>query len=86
MAKVKMMYLKNCPYCKQAFQMVEELKEKYPEYRSVAIETIEEQEEESKTEGYDYYYVPTYFVGDVKVHEGVPTLEKIEEVLKKASN
>lgn len=84
MKKVKMMYLKTCPYCKQAFQMVEMLKQQHPEYLAIDIETIEENDESQKTEGYDYWYVPTYFVDDIKILEGVPTLESIELVLKNA--
>lgn len=84
MKKVKMMYLKTCPHCKKAFQMVEELKEKYPELRVVEIETIEENDEAQKTEGYDYWYVPTYFVDDVKFLEGIPTIEQVEAVLRAA--
>lgn len=84
MKNVKMMYLQNCPHCKRAFAMVEQLQKEHPEYRQIQIEAIEEQKEETKTEGYDYYYVPTYFVDDVKVHEGAVTLEKVEEVLKTA--
>lgn len=84
MKQVKMMYLKSCPHCKRAFAMVEELKKEHPEYQNIAIETIEEQDEEAKTAGYDYWYVPTYFVDDVKLHEGVPSKDKIEAVLKAA--
>lgn len=84
MKHVKMMYLKNCPYCRQAFNMIEELKSENANYQSIEIETIEEQDEEAKTAGYDYWYVPTYFVNDVKAHEGVPSKEKLEEVLKTA--
>lgn len=77
---VKMMMLETCPYCKQAFKMIDELKQKHPEYQKVEIETIEERKEEEKTKGYDYWYVPTFFVDDVKIHEGVPTMEKVEQV------
>lgn len=84
MKKVKMMYLKNCPYCKQAFGMIEELRKQHPAYQSIEIETIEEKDEEIKTAGYDYWYVPCYFVDDEKMLEGVPTLQKVEEVLQRA--
>lgn len=84
MKKVKMMYLKTCPHCRKAFQMVEELKEKYPELQRVEIETIEENDEAEKIEGYDYWYVPTYFVDDVKLLEGIPTIEQVEAVLRAA--
>lgn len=85
MAKpVKMMMLDSCPYCRQAFRMMDELRERHPEYRAVTVETIEESREPEKTEGYDYWYVPTFFVGEDKVQEGVPTLEKVERVFQEA--
>lgn len=82
--KVKMMILDTCPYCRQAFEMMDKLKTEHPEYQSVEIETIEESKEPEKIEGYDYWYVPTYFVGGKKVHEGVPTIEKVERVFQEA--
>lgn len=81
---VKMMVLDGCPHCKKAFQFMEECKAEHPEYGKVELEVIEENKEEEKTRGYAYWYVPTYFVDDVKVHEGVPTKEKVEEVFRLA--
>ena len=82
MAKpVKMMMLDTCPHCKHALALIDELCQEHPEYQDVTIEQIEENREPEKTEGYDYWYVPTIFVDDVKIHEGVPTKEKMEEVL-----
>lgn len=83
---VKMMVLDSCPYCQQAFQMMEELRQAHPEYRTVEIEVIEENREPEKIEGYEYWYVPTFFVDGVKVHEGVPTMEKVEHVFQEALN
>ena len=81
MAKpVKMMMLDTCPHCKRAFELIDELKKEHPEYNQVEIETIEERREPEKTERYDYWYVPTFFVGGKKVHEGVPSKDKIEQV------
>lgn len=82
MKHVKMMYLKSCPYCKQAFAMVDELKQLHKEYQDIEIETIEENDEPEKTKGLDYWYVPTYFVEGEKLLEGIPTKAKIEAVLK----
>lgn len=81
---VKMMVLDTCPYCRQAFRMMEELKAAHPAYRDVDIEVIEESREPKKAEGYDYWYVPTFFVGSVKVLEGIPTPEKVERVFQEA--
>lgn len=84
MKHVKIMYLKSCPYCKQAFAMVDELKQLHKEYQDIEIETIEENDEPEKTKGLDYWYVPTYFVEGEKLLEGIPTKAKIEAVLKAA--
>lgn len=84
MKKVMMFYLQNCPHCKRAQKMMDELMKRNPEYQNIEIEKIEESENVKIASTYDYYYVPTYFVNGQKIHEGVPNFEKIEEVLKKA--
>lgn len=81
---VKMMVLDGCPHCKKAFQLMDELKKEHPEYEQVEIEVIEENREEEKTKGYDYWYVPTFFVADEKIHEGVPSKEKVDAVFQAA--
>lgn len=77
---VKMMMMDTCPHCQNAFLMMEELLQEHPEYNNVEIEVIEETRDIEKLQGYDYWYVPTFFVDDVKVHEGIPSMEKIEQV------
>lgn len=84
MKKVKAFYLENCPHCRRAFKMIEELKSKHREYSGIEIEYIEESKNVQAAKAHDYYYVPTFYVDGVKIHEGVPTMEKIEEVLKRA--
>lgn len=84
MKKVTMFYLEGCPHCKKAFKMIDVLKEKKPEYKNVQIDKIEESKNAHIAEAHDYYYVPTFYVDGVKIHEGVPSLDKIEAVLKSA--
>lgn len=84
MKKVTMFYLENCPHCKKASKMIEVLKEKNPQFINVQIEKIEESKNVHIAEAHDYYYVPTFYVDGIKLHEGVPSLEKIEAVLKAA--
>ena len=87
MAKeVKMMVLDTCPYCRQAFQMMDELKREHPEYAEVPIEVIEESREPDKIKGFAYWYVPCFFVDGQKILEGVPSLEKVKQVFKAALN
>lgn len=84
MKKVKAFYLENCPHCKRAFNMIDELKSQNSNYSQIDIECIDESKNVQVASAHDYYYVPTFYVDGVKIHEGVPTLDKIEAVLKKA--
>ncbi len=79
-----MMILEDCPYCHRAFAMMEELCLRHPEYKRVEIDVIDEEKEPERIKGYNYWYVPTYFVGGKKLLEGVPTIEAVENVLKAA--
>ena len=84
MKKIIMFYLQNCPHCRNAERMMNELIEKNPSYKNIKIEKIEESKNAKIASTYDYYYVPTYYVNGEKIHEGVPTIDKIENVFKKA--
>ena len=84
MKKVLMFYMEGCPHCARARKMVEALKAKNPEYKDVEIEEIDENKQSDISSKYDYYYVPTYYVDGEKMHEGVPSFEAIESVLKAA--
>lgn len=85
MKKVTMFYLENCPHCRRAFSMVEDLQAKNPKYSKVEIDLIEESKNVQAASAHDYYYVPAFFVDGEKMHEGVPTLDKIQAVLEKAA-
>jgi thioredoxin 1 len=73
-----------CPYCKQAFSWMEELTKDNPKYSEVDIKIIDEESEPETAKKYNYYYVPTYFVNEVKFHEGVPSKEIIKNLYEKA--
>lgn len=78
---LKLFYQKRCPYCKQALQYLDELKSEYPE---VKLEMIEETEQPDLANQYDYYYVPTFYLDQVKLHEGPVTKEDVSQILEKA--
>ncbi|RGC47789.1 glutaredoxin family protein [Absiella sp. AM29-15] len=80
MKKITMMYLKGCPYCKQAMNWMEELKQEQPVYQDINITYIEESEQPQLADTLDYWYVPTYFVDGIKKHEGAATKDKIKAV------
>ena len=68
MKPVKLFYLKNCPFCKKALRYIEEARAAHPELADT----------------FDYYYVPTFYVGGVKVHEGGVYPEEVEKILRSA--
>lgn len=84
MKKVTMMYLKNCPYCKQAMKRMEELFQENPAYKDIDMTYIEESEQPQIADSLDYWYVPTYFVDGIKLHEGAATKDKVKAVLEEA--
>ena len=75
MKRVKLFYLKNCPFCKKA---------EHAELAAVDIEMIEESELPDVADKFDYYYVPTFYVDGVKEHEGGIYPEEVERILRKA--
>ncbi|TDT61302.1 thioredoxin-like protein [Fonticella tunisiensis] len=79
-----MFTMKSCPYCRQAFTWMEELKKENPEYSNIDINIIDETLNPDVASQYDYYYVPTYYVDGVKIHEGAATKEIIRTVFEKA--
>lgn len=84
MKSVKLFYLRNCPFCKRALRYIAEAKAAHPELAAVEIETVEESERPEEADRYDYYYVPTFYVDGVKVHEGGILPGEVEEILRKA--
>lgn len=65
-------YLEGCPYCRNANKAIEELIQEKPEYSKIRIRRINEKNPPAGISGYDYYYVPTMFVGKEKIYEAHP--------------
>ncbi len=84
MKPVKLFYLKDCPFCKKALRWMDEARAAHPELAAVEVELIEESEDPATADQYDYYYVPTFYVGGEKVHEGGIWPDEVEAVLRKA--
>lgn len=83
MKTVKLFYLKQCPHCKKAMAILEELLKK-EEYSGVEIVRIEESLQPEIANQYDYYYVPTFYVDEKKICEGILQEKDILEVLNQA--
>lgn len=81
MQKLTYFKLASCPYCRECDRFLEALKAEHPAYKDIEIEVIDEGKHPDIAEKYDYYYVPTFFMGDKKLHEGASTMAKIKAVL-----
>ena len=84
MKPVTLFYQPRCPFCKKALRYIDEARAAHPELAAVGIELIEESEQPEVADRYDYYYVPTFYVGDKKVHEGGIMPDEVEAVLRMA--
>lgn len=86
MKTINMFITSWCPYCKQALSIMDKLEKENPKYEDIEVKVIDEELEPEISKQYDYYYVPTYFVGSEKIHEGVPSEEIIRKVFETALN
>jgi glutaredoxin len=82
--EVKMFIMGTCPHCKKALSLMKEICSERPEFGAVEIKITDETKEPEYAERFDYYRVPTFFVGDAKLHEGVPSREAIVNVYEEA--
>lgn len=69
MKKITMFHIDECKYCDMAKKAIAELREETPEYNNVEIEMINEDENPEIIENYDYWSVPSLFIGKEKVFE-----------------
>lgn len=72
--------LPKCPHCKNALRYMEELRTENPQYASVPITTVNEAEQPDIAKQFEYYYVPTFYLEQSKLHEGVPSKDIIRGV------
>lgn len=84
MKDILLFEMAGCPYCRAAEDWLRELIAQYPAYGQIPIRRVDENREPAVAEQYDYWYVPTFYVGGVKCHEGAATREKVQAVLDKA--
>ena len=80
MKKITMFTMESCPYCKAAIRWMNKLFAENNKYSALEIEMIDELIYPDIAEKHDYWYVPTYYVGENKVHEGAASLRKIRKI------
>ena len=81
MKKLTIFYQERCPFCKKAFAYIEELKSEYPEYSIIPTTLIEETLQPDYADKFDYYYVPTFYINEEKVHEGAINKKEVKDIL-----
>lgn len=79
-------YLDGCPYCQNARMAIRSLTEENPAYENISINWIEENRNAADCKGYDYYYTPSFFLGQEKLYEAQPgqSYEEIKAHVKEA--
>ena len=85
MKEIKMFMFESCPHCAKARKIISSLLDSNPEYKKIPFVMIDEKLQPEVADKYDYYYVPCFFVGDEKVHEGAVDEDKVRDVFKKAA-
>ncbi|HEY5562122.1 MAG TPA: thioredoxin family protein [Clostridiaceae bacterium] len=73
-----------CPHCNRAIKWLKEIKEEDSRFKEVEITIIDEEKQPELSEKFDYYYVPTYYVDGVKIHEGATSKDQLIEALEVA--
>ena len=80
MKKITMFTMKSCRYCRAALNWMDELSAENDQYKSLDIEYIDERDNPVLARKYDYYYVPAFYIGGKKMHEGAASLEIIRRI------
>jgi len=77
-------FFEGCPYCSAADRWLKSIISEHPEYADIEINKIDERKQPEIANRYDYYNVPTFYLGNEKLHEGAATRTRIEAVLARA--
>jgi glutaredoxin len=81
MPKLDLFILESCPFCIRARQYLQELRQEDPKYQAIEIRLIDERKERALANSYDYYLVPTFYLGQTKLFEGIMTKADVRKVL-----
>lgn len=76
MKELKVFILKGCPYCRIAIEAIDNAT-----LKDVNVVIIDERENPEVADKYDYYYVPSFYLDGVKIHEGVIDKKEAERLV-----
>ncbi|NLW73916.1 MAG: thioredoxin [Clostridiales bacterium] len=80
MKEITMFVQKYCPHCILAKKHIAQLRAEDSRYSAVQIREIDESEQSELANSYDYWYVPSFYLGNKKLHEGHAEYEDIKKV------
>ena len=86
MQELTLFYLPDCPHCKRALRLLDELAAENPAYQAVRITRVDERAQKALADTYDYWYVPCFFAGRKKLFEGHMEKADVRAVLDAAVN
>ena len=81
MKTITMFIMETCPHCRAALQWMNDLIANNEKYKALTINIIDERKQPEVANKLSYYYVPTYYVDDEKVHEGSASEAAVKKVL-----
>lgn len=84
MKEIKMFMFEGCPHCRKASDLIKSLIAVEPKYSDIPFVMIDERLQPEVADKYDYFYVPTFYVGEKKVHEGKTDEHIIKMIFEKA--
>ncbi len=84
MKSITMFIMASCPHCQKATRFMEELMKETPRYKDIPLKVIDENLDPDTAGRYDYYFVPTYYVEQDKVHEGAAAKDDVRRVFEAA--
>ncbi len=81
MQEITLFTLKNCPHCLLAKTLLARLRAEDARYAALSIREIDEREQKALADSYDYYFVPSFFVGRKKLFEGHAEYDDVKRAL-----
>ncbi len=81
MKEILLFIAKDCPYCARALRYQKELLERNARFRGLDVQIVDKAAQASLAGMYDHYYVPAYYVGGRKVHEGAIDRRAVKRIL-----
>ena len=86
MKEITMFHFEGCPYCKKAEKYIADLFRENPEFSALTINRIDERKNPESADQFDYYYVPTFYYGNEKLHEGDISKKELQQIFSSVLN